>query len=69
VDYPGELSFGNYMYEHWDTIQIDLAKSRGTLEYKIDSTGGELVSRCLRHEPIIARPIGFAGLARKSEIK
>ena len=57
------------MYEHWDTVQIDLAKSRGTLEYKIDSTGGELASRCLRLELTIARPIGFAGLGRKSEIK
>ena len=69
VGYPGELSFGNYMYEHWDTVQIDLAKSHGILEYKVDTTGGELVSRYLLHELTIARPIGFAGVPHKSEVK
>lgn len=33
--------FGAYMYEHWADVQIDLARSRGVLEYKVDTTGGQ----------------------------
>lgn len=29
------------MYEHWADVQIDLAKSKGVLEYKVDTTGGQ----------------------------
>lgn len=41
VGYPGDREFGAYMYEHWADVQIDLARSRGVLEYKVDTTGGQ----------------------------
>ncbi|KAI9798155.1 MAG: hypothetical protein M1833_004904 [Piccolia ochrophora] len=48
VGYPGELSFGNYMYEHWSPVEVDLAKSRGILQYTVDTTGGQSGSPVLR---------------------
>ncbi|RBQ79720.1 hypothetical protein FVER14953_21145 [Fusarium verticillioides] len=38
VGYPGDLDFGRYLYEHWTTVEIDLAKTGTLLSYLIDTT-------------------------------
>lgn len=40
VGYPGDLDFGEYMYEHWATVDIDLANTGTLLSYKIDTMPG-----------------------------
>lgn len=44
VGYPGDRDFGHYMYEHWENVDIDLAKTSAVLNYKIDTTGGKSLS-------------------------
>jgi V8-like Glu-specific endopeptidase len=38
--YPGDRDFGEFMYEHWATVDIDLAKTNTLLSYKIDTMPG-----------------------------
>ena len=40
VGYPGERDSGNYLYEHWQDVAVDLASTNMLLTYKIDTTGG-----------------------------
>ncbi|RBA10536.1 hypothetical protein FPRO05_05125 [Fusarium proliferatum] len=48
VGYPGDLDFGKYLYEHWATVQIDLARTGTLLSYFIDTTPGQSGAPVLR---------------------
>lgn len=43
VGYPGDLDFGEHLYEHWATVDIDLARTGILLSYRIDISGGKMV--------------------------
>ena len=40
VGYPGDLDFGNFMYQEWNTTVIELAHTNQLLKYEIDTYGG-----------------------------
>ncbi|KAK2936519.1 Peptidase S1, PA clan, chymotrypsin-like fold [Fusarium oxysporum f. sp. vasinfectum] len=48
VGYPGDLDFGEHLYEDWATVHIDLARSGALLSYRIDTSGGQTGAPVLR---------------------
>ncbi|RKK81839.1 hypothetical protein BFJ69_g3447 [Fusarium oxysporum] len=48
VGYPGDLDFGEQLYEDWATVHIDLAKTGTLLSYRIDTTPGQSGGPVLR---------------------
>ncbi|RKK43031.1 hypothetical protein BFJ66_g10214 [Fusarium oxysporum f. sp. cepae] len=42
VRYPGDLDFGEHLYEHWATVDIDLARTGTLLSYRSDTSGGKI---------------------------
>ncbi|OAG08386.1 uncharacterized protein CC84DRAFT_1085979, partial [Paraphaeosphaeria sporulosa] len=50
VGFPGDRDFGQYLYEHWEDVDIDLASNDVLLSYKIDTTGGQSGSPILRSD-------------------
>ncbi|KAI3575570.1 hypothetical protein IWW34DRAFT_809026 [Fusarium oxysporum f. sp. albedinis] len=48
VRYPGDLDFGEHLYEHWATVDIDLARTGTLLSYRIDTSGGQNGAPVLR---------------------
>ncbi|EWY99812.1 hypothetical protein FOYG_03750 [Fusarium oxysporum NRRL 32931] len=42
VRYPGDLDFGEHLYEHWATVNIDLARTGTLLSYRSDTSGGKI---------------------------
>lgn len=41
VGYSQERDHGKYLYEKWQLVEIDLAKSGALLNYTIDPIGGK----------------------------
>ncbi|EXL70465.1 hypothetical protein FOPG_13718 [Fusarium oxysporum f. sp. conglutinans race 2 54008] len=48
VGYPGDLDFGEHLYEHWATVDIDLARTGTLLSYRIDTSRGQTDAPVLR---------------------
>ncbi|QKD51899.1 uncharacterized protein FOBCDRAFT_271632 [Fusarium oxysporum Fo47] len=48
VRYPGDLDFGEHLYEHWATVNIDLARTGTLLSYRSDTSGGQNGAPVLR---------------------
>ncbi|KAK2692064.1 hypothetical protein QWA68_009052 [Fusarium oxysporum] len=48
VGYPGDLDFREHLYEHWATVDIDLARTGTLLSYRIDTSRGQTGAPVLR---------------------
>ncbi|MCJ1309935.1 hypothetical protein MMC25_003596 [Agyrium rufum] len=48
VGYPSDIDFGRYLYEHWASVDINLAKMGNLLSYRIDTGAGDSGAPVLR---------------------